>query len=118
MFKNKLDGAIYSAELHESSLFNGNEDVEVVVLSGGSKRYIREDLIEEKTEESPIAYDGSYVQVMQNEDATTIITKDFTLIRGKEGHMWIVDKEGIRFSRNGSLINTERAVDENGRLFA
>ncbi|KGL44496.1 hypothetical protein [Listeria newyorkensis] len=115
MFKNKLD-RVTEEEIQLKFELNGLGDDYVGPVYLNGHRYIREDLIEDKTEESPMAYDGSYVQVMQNEDTTTIITKDFTLIRGKEGHMWIVDKEGIRFSKNGSLINTECAVDENGRL--
>lgn len=132
MFKNKLDRdkgeeiqyvthdghVVYLVDLYGNSLPVDPDDIKVVEVSGSKKRYIREDLIEDKTEESPMAYDGSYVQVMQNEDTTTIVTKDFTLIRGKEGHMWIVDKEGIRLSRDGCLIEVEQCMDKDGRLYA
>ncbi|MBC1459060.1 hypothetical protein [Listeria newyorkensis] len=121
MFKNKLDRVIgeeLNLRVTLPKAHDSSDEVPVTSIELNGKRYIREDLIEDKTEESPISLDGSYVQVMQNENATTIITKDFTLIRHKEGRMWIVDKHGIRLSKDGALMEIEQCVDEDGSLYA
>lgn len=112
----------YLVELYGNSRPTNPEKIKVVEFLNSSKRYIREDLIEDKTEESIENEDARVgliddIEQLTNDDCKIIATKNGIFIHCGNGSLAILHREGLFLSNDGNPMDITQVMDKDGNLY-